>query len=103
MLLQRAGKDGIFQYRRGLRTDSDPNYDGVARMLAGQDPQVISADLEPGALNVFRGRNTAHRVTTVAGDQERLVAVLSLYDKPGVRFTEAENQAFYKRAQALPQ
>ena len=102
LLLQRAGKDGMFQYRRGLRTDTDPNYEGVARMLTGQDPQVISADLEPGALNVFRGRNTAHRVTTVGGDQERLVAVFSLYEKPGVRFTEAENLGFYKRARAFP-
>ena len=102
LLLQRAGKDGIFQYRRGLRTDTDPNYQGVARMLTGQDPEVISADLAPGALNVFRGRNTAHRVTTVGGDQERLVAVFSLYEKPGVRFTEAENLGFYKRALALP-
>ena len=102
LLLQRAGKDGMFQYRRGLRTDSDPNYEGVARMLTGQDPEVTSADLEPGALNVFRGRNTAHRVTTVAGDQERLVAVFSLYEKPGVRFTETENLGFYKRAQAFP-
>ena len=102
LLLQRAGKDGIFQYRRGLRTDTDPNYVGVARMLTGQDPEVISADLAPGALNVFRGRNTAHRVTTVGGDQERLVAVFSLYEKPGVRFTEAENLGFYKRALALP-
>jgi len=102
LLLQRALKDGIFQYRRGLRTDTDPNYEGVARMLTGHDPQVISADLEPGALNVFRGRNTAHRVTTVGGDQERLVAVFSLYEKPGVRFSEAENLGFYKRARAFP-
>jgi hypothetical protein len=71
-------------------------------MLTGQDPEVISADLAPGALNVFRGRNTAHRVTTVGGDLERLVAVFSLYEKPGVRFTEAENLGFYKRARALP-
>jgi len=102
LLLQRARQDGIFQYRRGLRTDTDPNYEGVARMLTGQDPEVISADLTPGALNVFRGRNTAHRVTTVGGDQERLVAVFSLYEKPGVRFSEAENLGFYKRARALP-
>ena len=101
LMLQRAMKDGVFQYRRGLRTDSDPNYEGVARMLAGEDPQVINADLEPGALNVFRGRNTAHRVTTVGGDQERLVAVFSLYEKPGVRFSEAENLGFYKRARAF--
>jgi len=101
MLLQRAEQDGIFEYRRELRTDLDPNYDGVGKLVAGKDPEVISVDIEPGALNVFRGRNTAHRVTTVNGDKERMVAVFSLYEQPGVRFTESENMGFYRRTKAM--
>lgn len=97
MLLQRAAKGGVFQYRRELRTDDDPNYEGVGKMIAGNDPKVISIDIEPGALNVFRGHNTAHRVTTVEGDKERMVAVFSLYEKPGVKFSDSENLGFYKR------
>ena len=100
MLLQRAAKDGIFQYRRELRTDTNPNYEVVGRMIAGNDPEVISVDVEPGALNVFRGHNTAHRVTTVSGDKERMVAVFSLYEKPGVRFSDSENMGFYRRTSA---
>ena len=100
MLLQRAAKDGIFQYRRELRTDTNPNYEGVGKMIAGNDPEVISVDVEPGALNVFRGHNTAHRVTTVSGDKERMVAVFSLYEKPGVRFSDSENMGFYRRTSA---
>ena len=98
ILLQRAEAGGIFEYRRELRTDDDPNYDAVGNMLAGNDPEVISVDVAPGALNVFRGHNTAHRVTTVNGDKERMVAVLSLYEKPGVRFSESEKMGFYRRA-----
>ena len=100
MLLQRAAKDGIFQYRRELRTDTNPNYEVVGKMIAGNDPEVISVDVEPGALNVFRGHNTAHRVTTVSGDKERMVAVFSLYEKPGVRFSDSENMGFYRRTSA---
>ena len=97
ILLQRAEAGGIFEYRRELRTDDDPNYEGVGRMIAGNDPEVISVDVAPGALNVFRGHNTAHRVTTVGGDKERMVAVLSLYEKPGVRFSDSEKMGFYRR------
>ena len=98
MLLQAAEHDGIFEYRRELRTDIDPNYDGVGRVMAGDDPEVISCAIEPGALNVFFGKNTAHRVTTVSGDHERMVAVFSFYDRPGVMFSDEESLGFYGRA-----
>jgi hypothetical protein len=97
VLLQRADADGVFEYRRNLRSDDDPNYDGVGAMLAGNDPCVAAVDVLPGALNVFMGRNTAHRVTTVAGARERLIAVFSLYDRPGVRFGDDESRGFYGR------
>ena len=38
----------------------------------------------------------------MAAVQEGLVAAFSLYEKPGVRFSESENLDFYKRARALP-
>jgi hypothetical protein len=100
LLLQRAEQDGVFEYRRELRTTDDPNYEGVGKMIAGNDPEVISVDIEPGSLNVFHGQNTAHRVTTVAGNAERMVAVFSLYEKPGVRFSDSENLGFYRRVKS---
>ena len=65
MLLQAPVSGGEFQYRSGLRSDTDPNYEGVARLLAGEDQHVRTLSLSSGTLNVFRGKNTAHRVTTV--------------------------------------
>jgi hypothetical protein len=98
LLIQAADEAGIFEYRRELRTETDPNYEGVGRLVSGDDPDVIRCAVEPGALNVFRGRNTAHRVTTVEGERERMIAVFSFYEKPGVMFSDEENLGFYGRS-----
>ena len=97
LLLQNAAAGGHFQYRRGLRSDNDPNYDGVAKLLRGEDREVHTLELEPGTLNVFLGKNTAHRISTVEGDDERLIAVFSYYDRPGVLFSREERVGFYGR------
>ncbi len=98
ILLQAPEQGGLFEYRTDLRSDIDPNYDGVAKMLAGMDPEVQRVKLVAGGLNVFRGRNTAHRVTPVIGDTARRIAVFSFYDRPGVRMTPEEQKGFYGRA-----
>jgi hypothetical protein len=98
LLLQAADAGGEFQYRSNLRTDADPNYDGVARLLAGQDNEVKTLQLGAGTLNVFKGKNTAHRVTPCKGTRERLVAVFSYYERPGVMFSKEEQVGFYGRA-----
>ena len=95
LLLQAPDDGGEFQYRSDLRSDDDPNYDGVARLLRGQDHDVHTVKAEAGTLNVFRGKNTAHRVTPVAGDRERMIAVFSYYERPGVMFSEEERVGFY--------
>jgi len=97
LLLQAADAGGEFQYRSNLRTDADPNYDGVARLLADQDDEVKTLRLGAGALNVFKGKNTAHRVTPCRGKQERIVAVFSYYERPGVTFSKEEQVGFYGR------
>ena len=98
LLLQKPEQGGAFQYRSDLRTEDDPNYEGVASLLEGRDDQLRTLELEPGTLNVFRGKNTAHRVTPVKGGRERVIAVFSYYEKPGVTFSEAEKMGFYGRA-----
>ena len=97
LLLQAPRGGGLFEYRSDLRTAEDPNYDGVARLLRGEDPELRSITLAPGTLNVFLGRNTAHRVTPVEGETDRIIAVFSFYDRPGVRFTPEEQKGFYGR------
>ncbi|MXW92945.1 MAG: 2OG-Fe(II) oxygenase [Rhodospirillaceae bacterium] len=97
-LLQAPLAGGVFQYRSGLRSDTDPNYEGVGRLLAGEDGFVRSLPLTPGTLNVFKGKNTAHRVTPVEGDRARIVAVFSYFEEPDVAFSKQERLDFYGRA-----
>lgn len=98
LLLQAPEIGGEFEYRSDLRSANDPNYAGVADLLEGRDPQVKRIGLQAGTLNVFRGKNTAHRVTTVKGRVDRYIAVFSYYERPGVTFTDAERLGFYGRA-----
>ena len=98
LLLQSPEEGGEFVYRSDLRRDDDPNYDGVARLLRGEDPEVKTLRLKAGTLNVFRGKNTAHKVSTVRGNRERIVAVFSYFDRPGVVFTREDQIGFYGRA-----
>ena len=97
LLLQAPSAGGEFEYAKDLRTSTEPNYDGVADLLAGRlAPTRIT--LEPGTLNIFKGKNTAHRVTPVSGDLDRIIAVFSFYEQPGVQFSKAERLGFYGRA-----
>jgi hypothetical protein len=97
LLLQAPEAGGEFEYRTDLRSATDPNYDGVARLLRGEDPDLKRMAVSPGTLNVFRGRNTAHRVATVEGVRARIISVFSFYERPGVRFTAEEQLGFYGR------
>ncbi len=98
LLIQAPDAGGEFEYRSGLRTPEDPNYVGVARLLAGEDDDVRTVALSAGTLNVFRGVNTAHRVTPVIGPNDRTIAVLSYYETPDVNFSEEDRIKFYGRA-----
>lgn len=100
LLLQAPEAGSVFEYRSGLRSEDDPNYDGVARLLRGEDSQKQSLTLAPGTLNVFRGKNTAHRVTPVKGARPRMIAVFSFYERPDMRFSAEEQQGFYGRTAA---
>jgi len=100
ILLQSPEQGGELEYRSDLRSAEDPNFDGVAAVLRGEDPQVKKVKLHPGALNVFRGINTLHRVVQVQGPTERIVAIFAFFDRPGVVMTAKEQTGFYGRAVA---
>lgn len=98
LLLQNPTRGGAFQFRPELRSDLDPNFEGVARVLSDDDPDVRTLSPQPGTLNVFKGKNTLHRVTPCAGPDDRYIAVLSYFDRPGVCFSREEQIGFYGRA-----
>lgn len=97
LLLQAPEQGSTFLYRTDLRSADDPNYDGVANLVRGEDTQVQALDAEAGTLNVFRGVNTPHCVTPAQGPRPRVVTVLTYYETPGARFTPEEQLGFYGR------
>lgn len=97
LLIQAPESGGEFQYRSDLRSESDPNLDGIARVLRDEDAAVCTRAVMPGTLNVFKGRNTLHRITPPVGDRARLIAIFSYYERPGVNFSAEERRGFYGR------
>ena len=97
LLLQSPRQGGEFQYRHALRGAGDPNYEGIARLLRGEDSQVSTLRLGAGDLNVFKGVDTAHRVTPPRGERARVVTVFTYYETPGRYFSDEENLGFYGR------
>lgn len=98
LLLQAPDQGGDFVYRSDLRSDNNPNYEGVAKLLNGEDTLVKTLKLSAGTLNVFRGKNTAHKVSTIKGERERIIAVFSYFDRPGVMFSKEDQIGFYGRS-----
>ncbi|QEX15295.1 hypothetical protein FRZ44_05780 [Hypericibacter terrae] len=97
LLIQAPEAGGEFQYRSDLRSETDRNLDGVARVLRGEDPAVRTRGVKPGTLNVFKGKNTLHRITPPVGERARLIAIFSYYERPGVSFSAEERRGFYGR------
>lgn len=101
LLLQAPEDGGQFRYRRNLRSAEDPNYEGVLRLLRGEDKMVQGLPLAPGTLNVFAGYRSPHRVTPVVGERWRLVSVLSYMEQPDVVFSATDRERFYGRSETL--
>ena len=95
--MQAPHQGGEFQYRHELRSEENPNYDGVARLLSGEDSEVSTLRLGAGDLNVFKGKNTLHRVVPPVGNLARVVTVFTYYETPGRMFSNEENLGFYGR------
>ncbi len=81
LAIQNAASGGAFEYAPNIRADGE-NFDEVARVLAGTSDKVISLNLEPGDLQLFRGRYSLHRVAPLQGARPRYVAIFSYVDQP---------------------
>ncbi len=83
LAIQNATSGGAFEYAPNIRTDGE-NFDEVAQVLAGTSDKVTSLNLEPGDLQLFRGRYSLHRVAPLEGSRPRYVAIFSYVDQPGM-------------------
>ncbi len=103
-LMQAPEAGGVFEYVPDLRDadNGDHNFDGVDAVvrggsLGGGTPNVQSLEIEPGALVLFRGRNSMHRVTQSQGETPRVLVVFAYNTEPGIGLSEEAKQTFYGR------
>ena len=97
LAIQNAESGGEFEYSPNLRTPTDENYDGVGRVLDGDRTLVRSLHLEPGDLQIFKGRYSLHRVTPLAGPTRRYVAIFSFTEMEGVVGSPERTRQLYGR------
>ena len=91
LLVQSAGAGGRYEYVPYVRSDEDENYEQVVSIIQGASPEyVVSVDIAPGTFCLFKGYQSLHRVTAVTrGDPDRLIAVFSYDEQPGVHYNES--------------
>ncbi|MDF1728928.1 MAG: 2OG-Fe(II) oxygenase [Sulfitobacter sp.] len=98
LLIQKPEQGGRFEYLKDLRDAGrgEMNFEGVGALLDGEvTPDVLT--MEPGTLVLFRGRNSAHRVSPNESDVTRMLAVLAYNAEPGVALSESARRTFYGR------
>lgn len=96
LMIQPSISGGEFQMSPNTRSNTDQNYERVGDVLRGErDETVVSVGREPGALCIFRGCNSLHRVTPVAGDELRIMGVFVYEFSPGLVGDPEVNATIY--------
>ncbi len=83
MMTRQSEAGGRFEYSPGIRSPGGENFEGVQRVLDGDDHNVRKLDLQPGDLQIFFGRYSLHRVTPVEGNRERHTVIFAYAREPG--------------------
>lgn len=101
--IQSSRAGGEFECAKAIRSATQENYDAVARVLNGEGAELVEVlPLVPGTLMVFEGRNSLHRVSPVAGDVARAVALFAYDIKPDTDSSDLLKLVRYGRTAALP-
>jgi len=96
LMLQAPEAGGAFEMVPNARSDRDPNHDYLRTVLQGERPQnIVEVAREPGSLCIFRGCNSLHRVSPVAGGVLRVMGVLVYETEPGVVGDPEVNETVY--------
>lgn len=85
VLVQQAESGGMFEYVPDIRTAEDERFERVGGVLGGNRLDVKTLDLQPGDMQIFRGRYSLHQVTRVATDScARHAAIFAYTEQPRV-------------------
>ena len=81
--IQNAEEGGVFEYAPNIRKKNE-NFKEVNKVIDGTSNKVVSINLEPGDLQLFKGRYSLHRVTPISGKTNRYVAIISYVQEPNM-------------------
>ena len=98
LMIREPEDGGVFEYAKDVR-DADRGemtYELAGKVLDGEAP-TKTLSMEAGALVLFRGRNSMHRVTPVKGDRTRMLVVLAYNTEPGIALSESARMTFFGR------
>jgi predicted 2-oxoglutarate/Fe(II)-dependent dioxygenase YbiX len=98
LMIQTAEDGGVFEFVKDIR-DADGgemNY-GLSAEVLDDKTATKTLLMEPGALVLFRGRNSIHRVTPTKGERTRMLVVLAYNTEPGIALSESARITFYGR------
>ncbi len=85
VLVDEADDGGLFEYVPNIRSGSDEGFERIQAILEGGREGVVTLDLEPGDLQIFRGRYSLHQVTRVPeSSRPRHAAIFAYTAEPGV-------------------
>lgn len=96
LAIQNAEEGGVFEYAPAIRAE-DENFDAVRDVLNGDSDRVVQLHLEPGDLQLFRGRYSLHRVSPLKGARKRYVAIFSYVNEPDMVGSPERTKQLYGR------
>jgi hypothetical protein len=96
LAIQNAEEGGEFEYAPMIR-EKDENFYEVTRVLDGSSDRVTVLRLEPGDLQLFKGRYSLHRVAPLKGARRRYVAIFSYVEEPGMVGAPERTRQLYGR------
>lgn len=98
ILTQGSDEGGVFEYCPNIRSARDENFDDVRGVLNGRRNDLIRRlTIRPGDLQLFMGRFSLHRVTTVQGGKARHSAIFAYSERPGVVGSVARTTQLFGR------
>ena len=95
LMIQKPEKGGIFEYCPFIREPEKENFEEVKKVLDGDRSRVRQLKLEPGDLQIFKGRFTLHRVTKVEGNKPRYLCIPAYVLDPWRVNTPEHSEAIY--------
>ena len=97
LAIQNAESGGDFEYSPMVRSTTEENYEIVEKVLDGDKNLIRTLKLEPGDLQIFKGRYSLHRVAPLLGARKRYVAIFSYVAEPGMVSSPQRAKELYGR------